>query len=65
MRIAVIIINALLVKFGMRALAGHPALGCLGGIIALLILAYIAQPKLWQIDKRAKEQADESGPRID
>jgi len=53
MRVALIIINALLVKFDMRPLAGI-CLGLIGGIIALSILAYIAQRKPWRIEMRAR-----------
>ena len=57
LRILLIIINALLVRFGTRGLKGALpwVAGC--GTVALVLLAYRAQKKLWQSDMRAK-QAD-------
>ena len=43
LRIALIVINALLVKFGTRGLRGALPWVAFGGVIALSILAYIAQ----------------------
>ena len=57
LRIALIILNVLMVKFGTRGLKGSlPWIaGC--GTVALVLLAYRAQKKLWQSDMLAK-QAD-------
>jgi phosphatidylglycerophosphate synthase len=57
LRIALIIINGLLVRFGTRGLNGALpwVAGC--GTVALVLLAYRAQNKLWQSDMLAK-QAD-------
>jgi hypothetical protein len=57
LRIALIIINALLVRFGTRGLTGAlPWMaGC--GTVALVLLAYLAQKRLGQSDMLAK-QAD-------
>ena len=55
LRIALIIINILLMKFGTRGLKGSLQWIALGGVIALSIMAYIAQRKLWRIDMRIKE----------
>ena len=56
-RIALIVINALIVKFGTRGLRGALPWMAFGGIIALMVLAYIAQRKLWQVDMKAKAEA--------
>ncbi len=57
LRIALIIVNALMVRFGTRGLKGSlPWIaGC--GTVALVLLAYRAQKKLWRSDMLAK-QAD-------
>ena len=60
LRIALLVINALLVKFGTRGLNGALPWVAFGGVITLSILAYIAQRKLWQIDMQAKAEAEES-----
>jgi hypothetical protein len=51
---ALIIINGLLVKFGTRGLKGAlPYIaGC--GTVALALLAYRAQKRLWKSDMQAK-----------
>jgi phosphatidylglycerophosphate synthase len=58
LRIALILINALLVKFGIRALKGALPYVALGGAVALGILAYRAQKKLWQSDIQAQNASD-------
>jgi len=54
LRIALIVINALLIKFGTRGLKGAlPYIaGC--GTVALALLAYRAQKRLWKTDMQAK-----------
>jgi hypothetical protein len=54
MRIALIIINGLLVSFGVRGLSGALpyTAGC--GTVALALLAYRAQKRLWKSDMQAK-----------
>jgi len=54
MRIGLIIINALIVRFGTRGLKGSLPWIALGGVVALAVLAYRAQKKLWQADMLAK-----------
>ncbi len=56
-RIALIVINGLLVRVGTRGLNGALpwVAGC--GTVALVLLAYRAQKRLWQSDMPAK-QAD-------
>ncbi len=61
LRIALLVINALLVKFGARGLNGALPWVAFGGVIALSILAYIAQRRLWQIDMQAKAEAEDLG----
>src|SRR6266849_8946006 len=58
LRIALIVINALMVRFGTRGLKGSLpwVAGC--GTVALALLAYRAQKRLWQTDMQAKEAAD-------
>ncbi len=57
LRVALIIINALLGRFGTRGLRGALpwVAGC--GTVALVLLAYRAQKRLWRSDMLAK-QAD-------
>jgi hypothetical protein len=54
MRLALVIINGLLVKFGVRPLkeALPYVAGC--GTVALALLAYRAQKRLWKSDMKAK-----------
>src|SRR5712664_3275427 len=54
LRLALIIINGLLVRFGVRPLKGalHYVAGC--GTVALALLAYRAQKRLWKSDMQAK-----------
>jgi len=60
LRIALIVINGFIIKFGTRGLRGAlPWVAC-GGVIALTVLAYIAQRKLWQVDMKAKAEAETS-----
>jgi phosphatidylglycerophosphate synthase len=58
LRIALIVINALLVKYGIRPLKGALPWVAGGGIIALALLAYRAQKKLWETDMQAKTAAE-------
>ena len=60
MRIGLIIINALMVRFGTRGLKGSLPWIALGGVVALAVLAYRAQKRLWQADMLAK--ARENAP---
>src|ERR1041385_3398964 len=60
LRIALIIINVFIIRFGTRGLRGALPWVTFGGVIALSILAYIAQRRLWQIDMKAKAEADVS-----
>src|ERR1051325_3925214 len=61
LRIALIIINFFIVRFGTRGLKGALPWVAFGGVIALSILAYLAQRRLWQIDMKAKAEQDVSG----
>jgi phosphatidylglycerophosphate synthase len=54
LRIALIIINGFIVRFGTRGLKGALPWVAFGGVIALSVLAYVAQRRLWQIDMQAK-----------
>src|SRR2546422_3527837 len=60
LRISLIVINALMVKFGTRPLKGALpyVAGC--GTLALGVLAYRAQKKLWQCDMQAKRATIQS-----
>ena len=58
LRIALIVINVLIVKFGTRGLRGALPWVAFGGIIAFTILAYVAQRRLWRMDMRAKVEAE-------
>ena len=55
MRIGLIVINGLLVRFGTRPLKGALPYVALGGLIVIAILAFRAQKKLWRIDMAAKQ----------
>ena len=58
MRIGLIVINALIVKFGVRPLKGALPYVAVGGVVALGILAYRAQKRLWRADMLAKEERE-------
>src|SRR2546429_4119729 len=58
LRIALIVINAFIIKFGTRGLRGALPWVAFGGMIALTLLAYIAQRKLWRADMKAKAEAE-------
>jgi len=60
LRLALIIINVFIIRFGTRGLKGALPWVAFGGLIALSILAYIAQRRLWQIDMKAKAEAEVS-----
>lgn len=55
LRIALIVINIFMIKFGTRGLKGSLPWVAFGGVIALSLLAFIAQRKLWRIDMQNKE----------
>jgi len=57
-RIALIIINALLVKFGPRPLKGALKWVALGGLIALIIMIFQTQKQLWRLDMEARDVYD-------
>src|ERR1043166_4672035 len=54
LRIALIVINCFIVRFGTRGLRGALPWVAFGGVIALSVLAFIAQRRLWQIDMKNK-----------
>ena len=60
MRIGLIVCNALIVKFGVRPLKGALPYIALGGTVAIIVMAYQAQKKLWRIDMEAKNAKLES-----
>ena len=60
LRIALIILNTLMITFGVRGLKGSLPWIALGGVIALSILAFIAQRKLWRIDMETKRQTEQT-----
>ena len=59
MRIALIVINALLIKFGVRPLKDALLYFAAGGTLMLVVVAYKAQKKLWQADMEAKQAEGE------
>src|SRR5499427_7058010 len=59
LRLALMIINALIVRFGTRGLRGALPWVAFGGMIALTVLAYVAQRRLWQMDMKARSRAEE------
>jgi phosphatidylglycerophosphate synthase len=60
LRIALIIINCFIVRFGARGLKGALPWVAFGGVIALAVLAYISQRRLWRIDMKNKAEAEVS-----
>jgi archaetidylinositol phosphate synthase len=62
MRIGLIVINGLLVRFGTRPLKGVLPYVALGGTIALGVLAFRAQKRLWRIDMQAKQALETDVP---
>ncbi|HXM48270.1 MAG TPA: CDP-alcohol phosphatidyltransferase family protein [Pyrinomonadaceae bacterium] len=54
LRLALIIINGLLVRFGVRPLKGALPYVAVCGTLALALLAYRAQKRLWKSDMQAK-----------
>ena len=60
LRISLIIINCFIVSFGTRGLKGALPWVAVGGVIALSVLAYISQRRLWQIDMKNEAEAEES-----
>jgi len=58
LRIGLIICNALLVRFGVRPLKGVLPYIAACGTVALALLAFRAQKKLWQSDLAAKQDAE-------
>ena len=63
LRIGLIICNGLLVKFGLRPLKGVLPYVALCGTVALALLAFRAQKKLWQCDMAAKQENGSVGER--
>jgi phosphatidylglycerophosphate synthase len=59
LRIALIVINGFIARFGTRGLKGALPWVAFGGVIALSFLAYLAQRKLWRLDMRAKAEAED------
>jgi len=58
LRLALIIINTLIIRFGTRGLKGALPWVAFGGIIALTVLAYVAQRRLWQMDMKERSEAE-------
>ena len=58
MRIALIIINILIIRFGTRGLRGGLPWIAFGGMIAFTVLAYIAQRRLWEMDMKERSRAE-------
>lgn len=56
LRIGLIICNTLLIRFGVRPLKGVLPYIALCGTVALALLAFRAQKKLWQSDMAAKQK---------
>jgi phosphatidylglycerophosphate synthase len=56
-RLALIVINALLIQFGVRYMVSGLKYVNLGGLIGLGILIYRTHKKIWQIDMERKKEA--------
>ena len=54
MRIALIILNVLIIRFGARGIKGSLPWIVLGGLIALSVLVFFSQRKLWRLDMKIK-----------
>jgi phosphatidylglycerophosphate synthase len=59
LRIALIIINILIIRFGIRGLNGALPWVAFGGVIALAVVAYVAQRRLWHVDMKARSQLED------
>jgi len=59
MRVALIVINGLIIKFGTRPVKGVLPYLALSGLFVLGILAFRTQRRLWRLDMRAKREAAE------
>jgi archaetidylinositol phosphate synthase len=58
-RLSLIVINALLIKFGTRHMISGLKYVNAGAVIALCLLVYQTQKKIWQLDMQHKEQAEQ------
>jgi len=56
MRVALIILNALIVKFGTRPVKGVLPYLAVGALVVLGILAFRTQRRLWHLDMQVKRQ---------
>lgn len=65
MRIGLIVINFLIVRFGTRGLKGSLPWIAFGGVVALAFVAYRAQKKLWQVDMLTKQMEDNASAEQD
>lgn len=54
-RLALIVINALLIKFGTKHMVGGLKWVNAGAVVGLCILIYTTQKKIWQIDMESRE----------
>ena len=64
-RLALIVINGLIVRFGLEPVKGALPYIALGGSVVLAILAFHTQTQLWRIDiaaKHAEEKAASNSP---
>ncbi len=58
-RLAVIVINALLVEYGMKKMVGALKYVNIGAAIVLAIIVYQTHKKVWQLDMEEKAAASE------
>jgi phosphatidylglycerophosphate synthase len=58
-RLSLIVINALLINFGTRHMISGLKYVNGGAVIALCVLVYQTQKKIWQLDMQNKEQAEQ------
>lgn len=64
-RVALVIINALLIRYGTRHMIGGLRYVNAGAIIGLTVMIYVNHRKLWRLDMSRKQVATESIPADD
>ena len=64
-RLALIIINALLIKFGTKQMIGGLKWVNAGAVVGLCALIYTTQKKIWQLDMNSRTQNQSSELRLD
>ncbi len=56
-RVALVVINALLIRYGAAAMARALPYVATGSAVALAVLVYVTQRKIWRVDMAARQRA--------